>query len=212
MHKKTQGAHPVRLSVGVAPIALILLFAVPLLAGEVLMTQDGFHWWLMQKMLPREQRLDAFEVRVSALEDWHFQWKNNNLSRIYLWPDDTRVEYRSPGGVPAGTDNLDVPPRIVDGRTMVPLRFVGEAMGAVVVWDAGTSQVEYIAGERRVRMTVGQTMALVNDRPVVIDAAPLIVDGRTLVPIRFVSQCLGALVKWDDALRRVEIEYLEALG
>ena len=196
-----------------AALALVaaLLFAAPVRAGEVLMTRSGFDFRLMQKMLPREQRLDALEARASALENRLAYWEDRYLSRIHLWPDKPLVEYFGPGGVPVGSGSLDVPPRIVGGRTLVPLRFVGEALGAEVVWNAEASQVAYITDRRQILMTVGQTSVLIDGRPVEVDTAPVIVNDRTLVPVRFVSQWLGAVVRWDEALGRVEIGYFRQI-
>jgi hypothetical protein len=188
-------------------IAAVVLLCLPLRAGDALMSRSGFAYWLQQKMLPRDRKLDALERRVETLENRLTAWENANLYRIYLWPGQPRAERYSPGGVPAGADDLDVPPRIIDGRTMVPLRFIGEALGAEVIWNGDARQVAYILGNRQILMTVDQQTALVGGRAVELDAAPQIVDGRTMVPVRFVSQWLGALVRWEEALKRVEIQY-----
>ena len=188
--------------------AAVFFLATPLWAGEVLMSESGLANWLQQKFLPREQRLDSIEHRTETLENRLADWEFNHLSRFYLWPDSTRVEYYHPGGLSAGAAELDVPPRIVDGRTMVPLRFVGEALGAEVLWNGETGQVAYIVGARQVLLTIGQRSVIVNGRALEIDTAPLIIQDRTLVPIRFVSQWLGAIVKWEDSLKRVEISYI----
>ena len=189
-------------------LAAALTLAAPLWAGEVLMSRSGFDNWIEQKMLPREQALDVIEARAAALESRLAAWENLNLSRLYLWPGESRVEYYGPGGAAAGSGSLDVPPRIVDGRTLVPLRFVGEALGAEVVWNGEARQVAYISDRTQILMTVGQTGVLINGRGMETDMAPMIIDGRTMVPVRFVSQWLGAVVKWDDAQKRVEIGYI----
>ena len=103
-----------------------------------------------------------------------------------------------------------MPPLIIDGRTMVPLRFIGEALGAQVIWDEATSKVTYLAGSRLIELTVGQTEVLVGGRVVQSDTPPIIVSGRTMVPVRFVSRWLGAAVDWDADLQRVDISYIGA--
>jgi hypothetical protein len=193
-------------------LAGALAFSTPLWAGEVLMSQSGFANWLLQKFSNRETKLSGLDARLQALESGLATWENQHLHRIYLWPGNNRVEYYQPGGLPDGDANLDVPPEIRDGRTFVPLRFVGEALGADVFWDGATQQVTYIAGSRHLVLTIGQTTMLVGGRPVETDAAPMIVNNRTIVPIRFVGQWLGALVKWDDGLKRVEIGYVKDSG
>ena len=186
----------------------LLLLSAPLKADEVLMSRSGFENWLLQALLPRQQMLDHLEAVAQDLEGRLSAWELSNLNRIYLWPDQPVVEYYDPGGIPAGTGTLDVPAQIIDGRTVVPLRFLGEALGAEVEWDGINRQISYIAGDRRIVLTVGQKTVLADDRMVEIDTAPLIIRDRTMVPVRFVSQWLGALVKWDAGARRVEIAFL----
>ena len=86
--------------------------------------------------------------------------------------------------------NLDVPPRIMSGRTMVPFRFVGEAMGAEVGWEASEQKITLTLYGKQIVLRIGSTTAMVNGNPVVLDAPPTIIGGRTLVPIRFVSESL----------------------
>ena len=190
-------------------IAAVLIFSSPVRAGVVLMTRDGFVYWLNQKMLPGERRLATLESRAAAVESRLADWEYRSLYRIYLWPDQPRAEYYNPGGGYAGSADLDAAPAIVDGRTMVPLRFIGEALGAEVIWDGETRQVIYITEARRILLTVGQRYVLIDGQTVEIDAEPRIIGGRTMVPVRFVGQWLGAAVKWDEALKRVEIAYLK---
>ncbi|MDR0468660.1 MAG: copper amine oxidase N-terminal domain-containing protein [Peptococcaceae bacterium] len=199
----------VKVSYIIAALLFVVLLSSPLLAVEILMTRSGFDNWRIEKFMPREQKLDQIEARADVLENRLAAWEYDNLSRIYLWPDDSRVEFFAPGGVHDGTGNLDAPPRIVEGRTMVPLRFVGEALGAEVIWNGDTQQVAYIAGSRQILLTVGHTDVFVNGRPEVIDTAPRIINDRTMVPVRFIGQWLGAVVRWDDAQRRVDIGWLK---
>ena len=171
------------------------------------MTRSGLDNWLREKFLPREQKLDVLEARTTALEGLLAAWEKAHLHRLYLWPESTRVEFYDPGSVPAGTGSLDVAPQIIDGRTMVPLRFVGETLGAGVDWNGESRQITYSVGERRILLTVGLQTATVDGRNVEIDTPPVIIQDRTMVPVRFVSQWLGALVNWDDTDKRVEIAY-----
>ena len=190
-------------------LTAVLLLCSPLWAVEILMSRSGFDNWMWQRFAPREQRLDSMERQAGEMAKALARWEEQNMYKIYLWLDNTTVEYYGPGGVSAGTATLDVPPRIVDGRTMAPLRFVGEVLGAEVIWDGETQQVAYTAGERRITLTVGQATATIGGYDVVMDIPPMIINDRTMVPVRFVSQWLGAIVRWDEALRRVEISYMK---
>ncbi len=91
-----------------------------------------------------------------------------------------------------------------DHRTLVPVRPIAEALGAQVRWLAGERQVEIVAGEDRVVLTLGSNLALVNGQkltlPGGVPAMAVRCGGaeRTLVPLRFVSEQLHAKVEWDN--------------
>jgi hypothetical protein len=103
---------------------------------------------------------------------------------------------------------LDVPPIILNGRTMVPIRFISEAFGAEVQWDAETRTVRIYFEKTftRVTLQINNTIARINDKIVTLDAPPTIINGRTMVPIRFISEAFGATVDWDNATRTVTIK------
>ncbi len=197
--------------IGLASLILAgaMVFSAPLWAGEVLMSESGLANWLQQKFLAREDKLTKLESRLAALETGWQTWESQNLYRIFLWPGNAQVEYYNPGGVPGSKGSLDAPPQVLEGRTFVPLRFVGEALGAEVIWNGDTRQVTYVTDSRQILLTVGQKDVLVGGQSLAMDAAPMIINGRTMVPVRFVGQWLGAIVKWDEGLKRVEIGYVK---
>lgn len=100
----------------------------------------------------------------------------------------------------------DVPPYIDNGRTMVPIRAISEGLGARVAWYEGTRQVYVRLGDNDMWLTIGSKTATLNDKKVTLDAAASIVSGRTMVPIRFISENIGCKVGWDNATRTVTIE------
>ena len=95
---------------------------------------------------------------------------------------------------------MDVPPCLVGNRTLVPVRFVSEAMGAKVSWNASTRTVRIKLNGQVVDLVIGQT-----DPAKGLDVPAQIFSNRTLVPLRFVSESLGASVRWLPATRGVEI-------
>lgn len=99
----------------------------------------------------------------------------------------------------------DVPPLLSNGRVLVPLRAIFQGLGATVDWDGETGQVRARRNGHEVRLRVGDKTALVDGRPVVLDVPAQVVAGRTLVPIRFVSQALGASVEWRAGERAVYV-------
>ncbi|WP_253287612.1 stalk domain-containing protein [Anaerotignum sp. MSJ-24] len=89
----------------------------------------------------------------------------------------------------------DVAPVIVNERTMLPARFVAEALGAKVLWDSNTRTVSII-GENAIAITIGSDTAYVNGVAVKLDSPAFIADDRTYLPLRFIAENLGADVEW----------------
>jgi len=100
---------------------------------------------------------------------------------------------------------LDAPPVIVNGRVLVPLRGVFERLGATVIWDPATQTVRAQRGSTGVALSIGASQAAVNGQPQPLDTPALLVGGHTMVPLRFISQALGANVGWDAATYTVQI-------
>ena len=100
---------------------------------------------------------------------------------------------------------FDVPPQMLNGRTLVPLRAIFEEMGASIVWDGVTQTVTATKGDTVVVLTIGSTSPTVNGRVVTIDQPGIVVDGRTLAPLRFVAEAFGGTVEWDGATNTASI-------
>ncbi len=103
---------------------------------------------------------------------------------------------------------LDVAPFIVPetGRTLVPVRFVSEALGADVDWQPEAQQVVIRDGDTEIVLTIGSTEVLVDGNSRILDCAPVIANNRTFVPLRFVSETLGADVDYNDATKEITIK------
>lgn len=92
---------------------------------------------------------------------------------------------------------LDASPVIRNSRTMLPVRFVAENLGATVGWDGATSTVTVKTATTTIEIVIGKTTAKVNGREVTLDAPAFIENSRTYLPVRFVAENLGATVAWD---------------
>ena len=103
---------------------------------------------------------------------------------------------------------LDVAPFIDSTayRTMIPIRFISENMGADVLWNQELKQVTIKGYNQVVVLTVGSKIVYVNGQRRILDVSPVVKDGRTFVPIRFVSETLGAEVSWESIARKVIIQ------
>ena len=96
----------------------------------------------------------------------------------------------------------DTAPVIRNDRTLVPIRIVTETLGGKVDWNGVTKEVTLHIDGKEIKMTVGKTLEKYG-------VAPVIIDGRTFVPVRFVVDELGATVAWDDATKTVTITKIE---
>ena len=103
-------------------------------------------------------------------------------------------------GVVLNNENkiLDAAPLISQNRTMVPLRFIAEAFGANVSWAQDTKTVTIVIDGKVLTMRINQELEG-------FGAAPIISNGRTMVPIRYISEELGANVIWVPSTRTVAI-------
>ncbi|HSL93965.1 MAG TPA: copper amine oxidase N-terminal domain-containing protein, partial [Bacillota bacterium] len=99
----------------------------------------------------------------------------------------------------------DQQPMIIAGRTLVPVRFVSEALGAAVIWYEQTSSVTVELADKVIVLSLGSRMVSVNNAHLLLDVPAQAVGGRTMVPLRFVSEMLGARVQWDESRNTVVI-------
>ncbi|WP_018130131.1 copper amine oxidase N-terminal domain-containing protein [Effusibacillus pohliae] len=91
----------------------------------------------------------------------------------------------------------DVSPQIIQDRTYVPFRALLETLGATVTWDGATRTAIAQKDGITVKISIGKNVLDVNGHPLTMDVPSTIVNDRTLVPLRYVSQALGASVRWD---------------
>jgi len=124
---------------------------------------------------------------------YDYIWKFNDIQKpISVYLNDKKIEF-------------DVPPVIEEGRTLVPLRAIFEAMGMTVGWDGTTSTIIATGKGNSISMRVNETTATVNGKTLTMDVPSKVIDGRTLVPVRFIAESLGAEVEWDGENRIVYI-------
>lgn len=100
----------------------------------------------------------------------------------------------------------DLPVQVQNGRTMVPIRDLAEKLGADVEWVQESQQIVMTRAGSTVTMTLGETAADVDGTAVEMDAAPYAVEGRTLIPARYVAEFFGQKVTWDQEKQLVVVE------
>ncbi len=98
---------------------------------------------------------------------------------------------------------LDAAPVIKNSRTMLPVRFVAENLGATVGWDAATQTVSITSATTTIEIVIGANTAKINGADVALDSPAYIdvTNNRTYLPVRVVAENLGATVAWDDATK-----------
>lgn len=166
---------------------------------------DKTYGQVTAQVMPRNQdvgRNDGYIYRVMV--------KTGEAYRIYDYVYDW-----IPGPLPTQKEirvfidyellTVEVPPVIQNGRTMLPLRAILEALGAEVGWDPITQTVTATKGDTVVTMVLGSSTAYVNNIPFKLDAPPYTVKGRTLVPARFLAESFKAGVAWDGTAWTVHI-------
>lgn len=104
------------------------------------------------------------------------------------------------GGKPI---EFDQPPVIEDGRTLVPVRKIFEALGAEVLWNEETRTVTANKDSKTVVLVIDSTEAKAGDEAITLDVPARIINGRTLVPVRFVADSFGVKVSWKENERCV---------
>ena len=91
------------------------------------------------------------------------------------------------------------------GRTMMPVRFIAEGLKSEVEWNAEDRVVCINKGDNNIQLTIGSNIAIVNNESIKLDTEAIIHENRTYVPLRFVSEALGAEVDWDNKTKTVII-------
>ena len=125
-------------------------------------------------------------------------WVGNNIMTI--------------GSVRQPIDSEGTKPVIVEGRTLVPIRAVIEAFDGSVAWEASTRKVTVSLGENVLDLWIGKSTASLNGTTLPVDAAnprviPVIMSGRTMLPLRFVSESLGIDVQYEATTKMITLTY-----
>ena len=109
-------------------------------------------------------------------------------------------------GQPLATSTAPVQ---MNGRTLVPLRDIFEALGAQVNWNAAAQTISATRGTTQIGLAINNRTASVNGAPVTLDQAATLINGRTFVPLRFVAEATGAKVDWNGAMQQVSIRTMQ---
>ena len=106
-------------------------------------------------------------------------------------------------------ENDKVVPYITEDRTMVPLRFIAENLGAEVIWTEGENGCTIKKDDKEIKITFDSAEFVVNGEKITYDAPIQVVQDRTMVPVRFISEQFGCDVYWNDLNKAVVIAPLD---
>ena len=135
----------------------------------------------------------AFAANVSM--NLHYNGKNHvyNAPEIAVKIDGTKMTPK------------DMPAVSIDGRTMLPMRQIATELGCEVVWNEATQQVYVINDTYTLVFTINQKTGQQNGKEFTMDVPPMIVNDRTMLPVRALATALDLDITWDDATRTVNI-------
>lgn len=166
--------------------------------------------------IANDKNVAAFKGRMADLRIYNYGLSAQAVKNLYQngavmkpQPQTAATSPSATGDISVLINNqllkLDIAPQVKNGRTLVPLRAIFEGLGATVEWNSNDNSITATKGSQTLRLTVGNTTAYNNGSQVTLEVPPMIVGGRTLVPLRFVSENLGAEVKWDGNTRQISI-------
>ena len=165
-------------------------------------------------------RVEIYDIFFNLIESFEPHFHTGELDpvggsvfyiSIFVVPDDGN----SSAYTPTPTDitvtlngrtlEFDVPPAIINDRTMVPFRAIFETFGMNVEWDDDTRTAIGYIGDFRIELPIDSYTAYVDGHPTALDSPATIIDGRTLVPLRFIADSIGVSVNWCGDTRTVII-------
>lgn len=169
------------------------------IAKTVVMSGD----MALENSLENKDAISPVEGRITnASNEFTYNAKANSLSIIRLTADKDLIKVSVDGDYLS----FDQPPVLANERTLVPFRAIFEKLGANVDWSGETQTVTAVKGETEITLKIGESAIYVNGEKKELDVALQIVNDRTLVPVRAISESLGCEVGWDGNTKTVIIK------
>ncbi len=173
---------------------------------EVLVfSNDGVYWdYLTIEKMNSIQNISEVgnEILIEDYSKFYSCNKEEIFSQLREKLDPNPVYVKLNGNILG----FDTPPVIEDERTLIHIRFLFEQMGATVDWNGDTQTATISQDNTAVTFSIDDTEADVNGRTVTMDVPARLINGKTMVPLRFLSEELGYNVEWDTDTRIITIE------
>ncbi len=140
---------------------------------------------------------------IVALDDWSADGSapkttSQSINEVLALKVDNPNAFAKGKKTYVDTANLDIKPIVQNGRTLVPVRFISENIGATVGWDDATQTVSVKTKAKDISLQIGSATMLVNGAATTLDVPAQTIGGRTLIPLRALVEALGKQVFWDD--------------
>jgi len=147
-------------------------------------------------------------VAIPALNTWYPEKENDVGNSTKYIPSMSMLAGDVPVKVVLDEKPLalDTEPVNKNGSLLVPLRTIVEALGAQVDWNGEDRSITITTNNKTVKMTIEDEKAYINGSEYILDAPPLLISGKTMVPLRFISEATGCKVYWYDTVKTVLIE------
>jgi len=173
--------------------------ADPGTAADPVLSASSLQQCLNQLFSAQNQQLDSLQTRLDLVAE--------DLQALPGAPSDTAkfVVGQSAYYLGDNQNTMDAAPFISDGRVLVPVRYLADALGAQTAWDSAANRATISKGGTTVELVIGSDTITVNNRGTQMDVAPVISGGRTYLPARYVAESLGYTVLWDAGTRTVTV-------
>lgn len=129
---------------------------------------------------------------------------------LILFMDGKQITYKAPPvtlKLNGEVIESDVPPVILDGRTLVPVRVISESTGARVDWNGEKYEVTVTTADKVIKLKINSNEMLVNGERLTLDVPAKLINDRTMVPVRAITESLGLVVGWDASTYTVLLDY-----
>lgn len=173
--------------------------AVPGSEEDPLVTKGYVDTYVDNTAAKLQKEIDQLKKRVAELEELVSEQGIVGRREIKLTIGSTTAY------VNGEAITIDAAPYLEGSTTMLPFKFIGDALGAAVKWEGDSKIVTFVQGDDVIALQIGSKIAMVNGETVQLDVAPVISNNRTFVPLRFVSTQLGAKVDWLSETKTIVI-------
>lgn len=186
----------------------------PFKDGVAVATKNGLGSGLINKYGTEITPFGFFDLGYIEKNKYSFSILDTNTgitkAGVLTLPDDAaerKASFERPITVYVNGVDLyfDTEPVIINDRVLVPMRKIFETLGCEISWDSETNTVTAVKNDAVIKLSLGEHSASVNGETVELDSPSVIINNRTLVPIRFIADALDMDVNWDSDLRRVNI-------